>query len=106
MEEEEVTGGGGQPADGSSGGGIENWPDDDEGEEVPLRVREVNPLESGSYLVAPPTAAGGVKRRPYAGLTGGKLKKLKVLAAATKRQEAAAKAVLPRVPKPRPAVSG
>ena len=92
MEEDDATGGGGGGAGGFSGGGLGEWPDDKAG---------------ACSLVAPTAAAGALKRRANVGLFGSWPKKVKISAAATKRQEAAARATLfQKGPKPRPLVSG
>ena len=83
---------------GGAGGGLRpsatfaDWPDDDaEGEVVPRHQPRVGPSGAGSS--AGLAGQGGVKRRharPSA--PSGKSKKFKGAAAATKREEAAAKA--------------
>ena len=82
------TKGGGGPRLGAS---LEDWPDDDE--EVALRPRPgASHLGAGSS-VAPGVPGGGKKRRAVPTLFGSRLKKPKSSATATKRDEAAAKAI-------------
>ena len=69
-----------------------DWPDDDtKGEVAPRHQLRIGPSGAGSS--AGLAGQGGAKRR-HAGPSapGGKLKKLKGAAAATRREEAAAKA--------------
>ena len=83
---------------GGAGGGLTpsatfaDWPDDDaEGEVVPRHQPRVGPSGAGSS--AGMAGQGGLKRhQPGPSSFGGKLKKLKGAAAATKREEAAARA--------------
>ena len=83
---------------GGAGGGLRpsatfaDWPDDDaEGEVVPRHQPRVGPSGAGSSVGL--AGQGGLKRcQTGPSSFGGKPKKLKGAAAATKREEAAAKA--------------
>nr|XP_020149765.1 uncharacterized protein LOC109734989 [Aegilops tauschii subsp. strangulata] len=105
MEEDEATGGGGEGADGSLGGGLGDWPDDDEEDNKPRHNRGAE--RAGASSSAAPTAPGRApKRRADAGLYGSRPKKPKNTAATTRWQEAAVKAAqFQKAPKQRPMVS-
>ena len=92
MEADAKGGGGGAGSDLRISATFADWPKDDaEGEVAPRHQLRVGPSGAGSS--AGPAGQGGAKRR-LAGPSapGGKLKKFKGAAAATKREEAAAKA--------------
>ena len=89
MEADAEGGGGGAEGDFRPSATFADWPDDDaEGEVAPRHQLRIGPSGAGSSV-----GQGGAKRR-HAGPSapGGKLKKFKGAAAATKREEAAAKA--------------
>ena len=89
MEADAEGGGGGAEGDFRPSATFADWPDDDaEGEVAPRHQPKIGPSGAGSSA-----GQGGAKRR-HAGLSapGGKLKKFKGAAAATRREEAAAKA--------------
>ena len=89
MEADAEGGGGGAEGDFRPSATFADWPDDDaEGEFAPRHQLKIGPSGAGSS-----PGQGGAKRR-HAGPSapGGKLKKFKGAAAATKREEAAAKA--------------
>ena len=89
MEADAEGGGGGAVGDFRPSATFADWPDDDaEGEVAPCHQLRIGLSGAGSFA-----GQGGAKRR-HAGPSapGGKLKKLKGAAAATKREEAAAKA--------------
>ena len=93
MEDNTETGGGeaGGEAGGSGlGASFDDWPDDDEAEVVPRR-QPVSGHDAGSSAM-PPTRGGGQKRRAAPGLFGSRPEKPKGGEAATRRDEAAAKA--------------
>ena len=103
-EEDDATGGG-DGAGGSGGGGsLEDWPNDDEEEHVQRRPPAAN--RAGTTSSAVPTAPGGApKHQASAHLQGGRLKKPKGSAAATRWEEAATKAAwFQRAPKQPPTV--
>ena len=86
---------GGGEAGGDAGGlglgaSFDDWPDDDEAEVVPRR-QPASGHGAGSSA-APPARGGGQKRRAAPGLFGSRPKKPKGRTAATRRDEAAAKA--------------
>ena len=92
MEADAEGGGGGAEGDFRPSATFDDWPDDDaEGEVAPRHQPRVGTSGAGSS--AGLAGQGGAKRR-HAGPSapGGKLKKLKGAAAATRREEAAAKA--------------
>ena len=92
MEADTEGGGGGAVGGFRPSATFANWPDNDaEGEVAPRHQPRVG--SSGAGSSAGLAGQGGAKRR-HAGLSapGGKLKKFKGAAAATKREEAAAKA--------------
>ena len=73
------------------GAGFEDWPDDAEVEVAPRR--QPAPDHQGASSSAAPAAGGGAqKRRAMSILFGSRPKKSKASTAATKRDEAAAKA--------------
>nr|XP_040245352.1 uncharacterized protein LOC120964620 [Aegilops tauschii subsp. strangulata] len=85
--------GGGDGAGGSDGGGgIEAWSDDD-AEEAGRRRQPAGNRARASSLVAPSAPSGAPKRRAGTQLQGARPKKPKGSAAATRREEATAKAV-------------
>ena len=89
MEADAEGGGGGAEDDFRPSATFADWPDDDaEGEVAPRHQLRIGPSGAGSSA-----GQGGAKRR-HAGPSapGGKLKKFKGAAAATRREEAAAKA--------------
>ena len=91
--EADAEGGGGVAGDGfRPSATFADWPEDDaEGEVVPRHQPRVGPSGAGSS--AGLAGQGGLKRRQTGPSSfGGKLKKLKGAAAATKREEASAKA--------------
>ena len=86
---------GGGEAGGEAGGAglgvsFDDWPDDDEAEIVPRR-QPASDHGAGSST-APAGRGGAQKRRAAPGLFGSRPKKPKSTAAATKRDEATAKA--------------
>ena len=89
MEADAEGGGGGAEGDFRPSATFADWPDDDaEGEVAPRHQLRIGPSGAGSSA-----GQGGAKRRhtgPSA--PGGKLKKFKGAAAATRREEAVAKA--------------
>ena len=92
MEADAEGGGGGAEGDFRPSATFANWPDNDaEGEVAPRHQPRVG--SSGAGSSAGLAGQGGAKRR-HAGPSapGGKLKKFKGAAAATRREEAAAKA--------------
>lgn len=92
MEADAEGGGGGAGSGLRPSATFADWPENDaEGEVVPRHQPRVGPSGAGSSVGL--AGQGGAKRR-HAGPSapGGKLKKLKGAAAATKREEAAAKA--------------
>lgn len=92
MEADAEGGGGGAGSGLRPSATFADWPEDDvEGEDVPRHQPRVDPLGTGSS--AGLAGQGGLKRRQTGPSSfGGKLKKLKGAAAATKREEAAARA--------------
>ena len=71
---------------------FEDWPDDAEAEVTPRRQPAADHQGAGSSIT--PAAGGGAQKRQAAsGLFGSRPKKSKASTAATKRDEAAAKAV-------------
>ena len=92
MEADAEGGGGGAEGDFRPSATFADWPDDDaEGEVAPCHQLRIGPPVAGSSVG--PAGQGSAKRR-HAGPSapGGKLKKFKGAAAATRREEAAAKA--------------
>ena len=92
MEADAEGGGEGAEGDFRPSATFTDWPDDDaEGEVAPRHQLRIDPSGAGSSTGA--AGQGGAKRR-HAGPSapGGKLKKLKGAATATRREEAAAKA--------------
>ena len=77
---------------GGSGLGVsfDDWPDDDEAEIVPRRQPASD--HGAGASAAPPTRGGAQKCRAASGLFGSRPEKPKGGAAATRRDEAAAKA--------------
>ena len=89
MEADAEGGGGGAEGDFRPSATFADWPDDDAEGEVALRHQmRIGPSGAGSS-----SGQGGAKRRHTGpSVPGGKLKKFKGEAAATRREEAAAKA--------------
>ena len=82
--------GGGEASGSGLGASFDDWPDDDEAEIVPRRQPA---SDQGAGSSAVPAARGGTqKRRAVSGLFGSRPKKPKSGTAATRREEAAAKA--------------
>ena len=89
--EDDVAGEGGDAGKSRLGAGFEDWPDDDEAEVITRR--RPAPDHHGAGPSAGPTAQGGAqKHRATSTHFGSRPKKPKSTAAATKRDEAAAKA--------------
>ena len=89
--EDAIMGEGDEAGGAGPGAGFEDWPDDDEVEAAPHRQPASGP--QGADPSGGPAAQGGVlKRRAALAPFGGQPKRPKVSAAATKRDEAAAKA--------------
>ena len=90
--EDDAEGGGGEAGGLRLEASLEDWPDDDAGE-VALR-HQPGSGQPGASSCAVPDAQGGMKkRRATPSLFGSRPKKPKGSAAATKRDEAAAKAI-------------
>ena len=70
---------------------FEDWPDDAKAEVAPRRQPAADHQGAGSSI-APAAGGGAQKRRAASGLFGSRPKKSKASTAATKRDEAAAKA--------------
>ena len=82
--------GGGEAGGSGLGASFDDWPDDDDAEVAPCRQPA---SDHGAGSSAAPAARGGArKRRAAPTLFGSRPKKPKGTAAATKRDEAAAKA--------------
>nr|XP_020164787.1 tol-Pal system protein TolA-like [Aegilops tauschii subsp. strangulata] len=91
LEDDAEEGGGGAGSSGL-GAGLEDWPDDDAGEVAPRH--QLGSDQPGASSSAAPDAQGGAKKRRAApSLFGSRPKKPKGSAVATKRVEAAAKAL-------------
>ena len=92
MEADTEGGGGGAEGDFRPSATFADWPDDDaEGEVAPRHQLRIGPLGAGSS--AGLAGQGGAKRPPAGPIApGGKLKKFKGAVAATRREEAVAKA--------------
>ena len=88
--DENTEAGGGEAGGSGLGASFDDWPDDDEAEIVP-RHQPASGHGAGSYA-APPAWGGGQKRRAASGLFGSRPKKPKGGTAATRWDEAAAKA--------------
>ena len=82
--------GGGEAGGSGLGASFEDWPNDDEAEIVPRRQPAFD--HGAGSSAAPPARGGGQKRRAALGLFGSRPKKPKGGAAATRRDEAVAKA--------------
>ena len=94
--ENNVEGGGGEAGGPRLGASLEDWPDDDAGEVAPRHQPGAG--QPGTSSSAAPDAQGGAKkRRATPSLFGSRPKKPKGSAAATKRDEAAAKAIRFRI---------
>ena len=90
--EDDAEGGAGEAGGSRFGDGLEDWPDDDAGEVAPCH--QPGSGQPGASSSATPDAQGGAKKRRAApSLFGNRPKKPKGSAAATKRDEAAAKAI-------------
>ena len=87
----DAVGGGGEAGGSGFGASFEDWPDDDEAEVVPRR-QPVSDHQGAGSSVAPAARGGAQKRRAAPILFDSRPKKPKGTAAATKRDEAAAKA--------------
>ena len=89
--EDAIVGEGYEAGGAGLGAGFEDWPDDDEVETAPHRQPTLDHHGAGPSAV--PAARGGAqKRRAASTLFGSRPKKSKASTAATKRDEAAAKA--------------
>ena len=92
--DDDVEPGGGQAGGEAGGSGFsatfDDWPDDDEAEAVPRR-QPASGRGAGSSATQP-ARGGGQKRRAAQGLFGSRPQKPRSRAAATRREEAAAKA--------------
>ena len=89
--EDDIAGEGGDAGGSGLGAGFEDWPDDDEAEVIARR--RPAPDHHGAGPSAGPTAHGGAQKcRAVSIHFGSRPKKPKSTAAATKRDEAAAKA--------------
>ena len=89
--DDDAAGGGGETGGSGFTAGFDDWPDDDEADPIPRRQPATDPQGAGPS--GGPTARGGAQKRHAAPtLIGGWPKKPKGSAAATKRDEAAAKA--------------
>ena len=89
--DDNAAGGGGEKGGSGLTTGFDDWPDDDEADPIPRCQPATD--HQGAGPSGRPTARGGAqKRRAAPTLFGGRLKKPKGSAAATKRDEAAAKA--------------
>ena len=89
--EDDAEGGCGKTGGSRLGASLEDWPDDNAGEVAPRHQPGVG--QPGASSSAAPNAQGGAKKcRAAPSLFGSRPKKPKGLAAATKRDEAAAKA--------------
>nr|XP_045089472.1 recombination repair protein 1-like [Aegilops tauschii subsp. strangulata] len=90
--EDDAEGGGGETGGSKLRASLEDWPDDDAGEVTPCHQPGVG--QPGASSSAVPDAQGGAKKRQAVpSLFGSRPKKPKDSAAATKRDEAAAKAI-------------
>ena len=89
--DDDAAGGGGETCGSGFTAGFDDWPDDDEADPIPRRQPVTDPQGAGPSGGL--TARGGAqKRRAAPTLIEGRPKKPKGSAAATKRDEAAAKA--------------
>ena len=89
--EDAIMGEGDEAGGAGLGAGFEDWPDDDEADVVPRRQPMSDHQGAGSS--AAPAARGGMqKRQATLTLFGSRPKKPRSTSAATKRDEAAAKA--------------
>nr|XP_040249665.1 actin cytoskeleton-regulatory complex protein PAN1-like [Aegilops tauschii subsp. strangulata] len=95
--EDDAEGGGGGAGGSGLEAGLEDWPDDDAGEVAPRH--QPGSYRSGASSSAAPDAQGGAKKhRAAPSMFGSRPKKPRGSAAATKRDEAAAKALRFRKP--------
>ena len=86
--DDDTVGGGGETGGSGFTVGFDDWPDDDEADPIPRCQPTTDPQVAGPS--GGPTARGGAqKRRAAPTLFGGRTKKPKGSAAATKRDEAA-----------------
>jgi len=86
--DDNAAGGGGETGGSGFTAGFDDWPDDDEADPIPRRQPATDPQGAGPS--GGPTARGGAqKRRAAPTLIGGRPKKPKGSAAATKWDEAA-----------------
>ena len=88
--EDDAEGGGGAAGGPRLGSSLEDWPDDDVWEPAPSRPSGSNRPSSSA---APAARGGAHKRRAALNLFGSQSKKPRGSAAATKRDEVAAKAI-------------
>ena len=89
--DDDAVGGGGETGGSGFTAGFDDWPDDDEAEPIPCRQPATD--SQGAGLSGGPIVRGGAqKRRAAPTLFGGRPKKTKGSATATKRDEAATKA--------------
>ena len=103
--EDDATGGVYEAGDSEEGGGVDTWPDDFEEEDAPRHTRGADKAVAGSSA-APTAQAGTRKRKQGAALFGSVPKKAKNPTAATRRNEATAKAAkFQKLPKAPPMVS-
>ena len=87
----DTVGGGGEAGGSGLGAILEDWPDDDEGEVAPRHQPKVG--QPGASSCAGLAGQSGTKKhRAGPSSLGGQSKKFKGAAAATRREEAAAKA--------------
>ena len=89
--DDDAVGGGGEAGGSGLGAGLEDWPDNDEGEVAP-RHQPASDQQGASSSVAPAARHGVQKRRAAPILFGSRSKKPKGSVVVTKRNEAAAKA--------------
>ena len=89
--EDAVVGDSAEPGGSRFTASFEDWPDDFEAEVAPRRQPAADHQGAGSSI-APAAGGGAQKRRAASGLFGSRPKKSKASTAATKRDEAAAKA--------------
>ena len=88
--DDDAVGGGSETGGSGFIAGFDDWPDDDEADPIPRRLPATDPKGAGPSSGL--TARGGAqKHRAAPNLVGGRPKKPKGSAAATKRDEAAAK---------------
>ena len=88
--DDDIVGGGGEASGSGLGASFDDWPDDDEAEVVP-RCQPASDQHGSGSSAAPAVQGGAQKSRAAPSLFGSRPKKPKSAAAATKRDEAAAK---------------